>query len=92
MCVSVSSLSQHTTALSLFFTIVYPRVLVCKSMHVNAGAQRPKEGIEFPDPGVIVNCELPSLSVETETRVPQKSSTHSYSLSSPTISFYNHDN
>ena len=36
-------------------------------MHVNAGAQRPKEGIEFPDPGVIVNCELPDLGIETET-------------------------
>ena len=55
-----------------FFTIVYPRVPVYKSMHVNAGAQKPKEGIEFPDPGVVANCELPSLSVETETRVPHK--------------------
>lgn len=37
----------HILQLCLFFTVGYPCAPVCKFVHVNAGAQRPREGIDF---------------------------------------------
>lgn len=54
------------------FTTVCACVPVCKFVYVSAGAQRQKEGIEFPEAGVMVNFEFPSVGAESQIRFPPR--------------------